>query len=310
MKTAYITHPDCLKHQMFAGHPEAPERLKAIHERLLQARLWDLLRHYQAPVANEAALMRVHKAKYVEHVFRHAPAAGEAIFEIDPDTYMNEFSLSAALRAAGAGILAVDLLLRGEVDTVFCAVRPPGHHAESGKGMGFCLFNNIAIAAAYALEACGLERVAIIDFDVHHGNGTEAIFADEPRVLICSSYQHPFYPYSGCPSVPGHIINSPLPAGATGAEFRTQVQTAWLPALEVFAPQLVLLSAGFDGHRQEQIAQLQFSAADYAWVTQKMLQVADHSAQGRLLSMLEGGYALTALGSSVEQHLRVLMGLD
>jgi len=310
MKTAYITHKDCLGHQMFAGHPESPGRLVAIHDQLQNEHLWDSFQHFEAPKAERAALLRVHKASYIEHIFSNAPKSGEALFEIDPDTCMNERSLPAALKAAGAGVLAVDLVLEKKVDNAFCAVRPPGHHAEPGRGMGFCLFNNIAIAAAYALDIGGLERIAIIDFDVHHGNGTEAIFVDDPRVLICSSYQHPFYPYSGCTTVPGHIINSPLPQGADGAEFRMTVQNTWLPELEAFAPQLILVSAGFDAHWQEQIAQLQFTEADYAWVTTKLLQIAERSAQGRMVSMLEGGYALNALGRSVAQHLRVLMGLD
>jgi len=295
---------------MFESHPEAPGRLVAIHDQLQKDQLWDYLHHFEAPVADKAALLRVHEASYVEHIFKHAPKPGEGLFEIDPDTYMNQHSLPAALRAAGAGVLAVELVLERKVDNAFCAVRPPGHHAGPDKGMGFCLFNNIAIAVAYALDVRGLERVAIIDFDVHHGNGTEAIFLEDPRVLICSSYQHPFYPYSGRTTVPGHLINSPLPRGAAGPEFRMAVQMGWLPELESFAPQLVFISAGFDAHRQEQIAQLQFTEADYAWVTKKLLQIADRSAGGHIVSILEGGYALSALGRSVEQHLRVLMGLD
>ncbi len=310
MKTAYITHKDCLGHNMFAGHPENPGRLVAIRDQLQKDHLWDLLQHFEAPEADRVALLRTHNASYINHVFYHAPTSEEALFEIDPDTHMNKHTLPAALRAAGAGILAVDLVLKKEVENAFCAVRPPGHHAESSKGMGFCFFNNIAIAAAYALEVGKCERVAIIDFDVHHGNGTEEIFIEDPRVLICSSYQHPFYPYSGCTTVPGHLINSPLPQGTTGPEFRMQVQSVWLPELEAFAPQLVFISAGFDAHWQEQIAQLQFAEADYAWVTKKLLQIARSSAQGRIVSMLEGGYSYAALGRSVAEHLRVLMGLD
>ncbi len=310
MKTAYITHKDCQLHKMFEGHPETPGRLVAIHDQLQKDHLWDFLQHYEAPEADRAALLRVHTASYVNYVFQHAPGADQALFEIDPDTYMNEHTLSAARRAAGAGMLAVDLMLEQKVQNAFCAVRPPGHHAEPDKGMGFCFFNNVAIAAAYALDVCGLERVAIVDFDVHHGNGTEAIFIDDPRVLICSSYQHPFYPYSGGSTIPGHLINTPLPAGAAGPEFRMAVQQTWLPELEAFAPQLVFISAGFDAHWQEQIAQLQFNEADYAWASKKLLEIASRSADGRVVSMLEGGYALAALSNSVEQHLRVLMGLD
>ena len=206
--------------------------------------------------------------------------------------------------------MAVDLVMEKQIDNAFCAVRPPGHHAENNKAMGFCFFNNIAVAASCALEKYNLERVAIVDFDVHFGNGTENIFKNEPRVMTCSSYEHPLYPFTNHPSIPGHFINSPLKAISDGSEFRMAVQKEWLPELEAFKPQLIFISAGFDAHWEDDISQLQLNETDYAWVTQKLTDIANKYAENRIISMLEGGYALSALGRSVEQHIRVLMGLD
>jgi acetoin utilization deacetylase AcuC-like enzyme len=213
------------------------------------------------------------------------------------------------LRAAGAAVLAVDLVLEKKVTSAFCAVRPPGHHACRARPMGFCIFNNVAVAARHALERHGLERVAIIDFDVHHGNGTEDIFEDDDTVLMASTFQHPFYPYSGTESPARNMVNVPLPAGAGSREFREAVREAWIPALNDFSPQLLVFSAGFDAHAEDEMAMLRFSDADYAWVTEQLKAVADQHSGGRMVSMLEGGYALSALGRSAVQHIKVMAGL-
>ena len=310
MKTAYITHPDCLKHEMSKGHPEGPQRLLAIQDQLTSQLLWDFLQHFESPSVERQALLRVHSQQHIDNIFQNAPKTGQPLFHVDPDTFMNEHTLTAALRAAGAGILAVDLVMNKQVDNAFCAIRPPGHHAESNKAMGFCFFNNIAVAASCALEKYNLERVAIVDFDVHFGNGTENIFKNDPRIMICSSYEHPLYPFADRPTIPGHLINSPLKSGSAGPEFRMAVQKEWLPELEAFKPQFIFISAGFDAHWEDDMAQLQLNETDYAWVTRKMTQIANKYAKNRIVSMLEGGYVLNALGRSVEQHIRVLMGLD
>jgi acetoin utilization deacetylase AcuC-like enzyme len=310
MKTAYITHPDCLKHEMTKGHPEEPARLTAIQDQLQSQQLWDFLEHYEPQDVSRKALLRVHTQQHIDNLFKNAPQVGQPLFHADPDTFMNEHTLNAALKAAGAGTMAVDLIMDKKIDNAFCAVRPPGHHAEHNQPMGFCFFNNIAVAAAHALEKYKLERIAIIDFDVHHGNGTEDIFENDPRVMVCSSYEHPLYPYSGRPTVPGHLINCPLKPGSAGPEFRMAVQKEWLPELETFQPQFIFISAGFDAHWQDDMAQLQLNEPDYRWVTQKMAQIAQTHAEGRIVSMLEGGYILDALARSAEQHIRILMGLD
>ena len=310
MKTAYITHPDCLKHEMTEGHPEEPQRLFAIQDQLQSQQLWDFLQHFESPIVERQALLRAHSQQHIDSIFKNAPKIGQPLYPIDSDTFMNEHTLTAALRAAGAGTMAVDLVMNKQIDNAFCAIRPPGHHAESNKAMGFCFFNNIAVAASCALEKYNLERVAIVDFDVHFGNGTENIFKNDPRIMICSSYEHPLYPFADRPTIPGHLINSPLKSGSAGPEFRMAVQKEWLPELEAFKPQFIFISAGFDAHWEDDMAQLQLNETDYAWVTRKMTQIANKYAKNRIVSMLEGGYALNALGRSVEQHIRVLMGLD
>lgn len=306
MTIAFISHPDCLLHEMGAGHPESPARLRAIQDQLISAGLDMALRHYDAPRVSREQLLRVHDADYVDGIFAASPAEGRAW--LDPDTSMNPHSLDAALRAAGAAVLAVDLVLAGESRSAFCSVRPPGHHAGRGHAMGFCIFNNIAVAAAHALQAHGLERVAIADFDVHHGNGTEDIFRDEERLLFCSTFRHPYYPYSGADTVSPHIVNVPLPVATGGADFRAAVEENWLPALEGFAPQLLLISAGFDAHREDDMGGLQLREEDYAWVTRALNGLADRHAGGKVVSILEGGYALGALGRSVAAHLNALLG--
>ena len=307
MPCAVITHPDCLKHDMGRHHPERPERLSAIEDQLIASGLGQHLPRFEAPLASDEQLARVHPLEYVQAIREAAPQAGTV--HLDPDTAMNPFTLQAALRAAGAGVLGVDLIMNQKADTAFCAVRPPGHHACRARPMGFCIFNSVAVAARHAIQAHGLERVAIIDFDVHHGNGTEDIFEDDPNVLMVSTFQHPFYPYSGTDNPARNMVNVPLAAGAGSQQFREAVREAWMPAMEAFRPELILFSAGFDAHAEDDMAMLRLVDADYRWVTEQMKDVADRHCGGRMVSMLEGGYALSALGRSVAQHVRVLAGL-
>jgi acetoin utilization deacetylase AcuC-like enzyme len=306
MQTVLLTHPDCVRHEMGAGHPESPQRLKAILAAIEAAGLAGRLDKREAPEAMREELERVHEHEHVDLIFGSAPASGYAF--LDPDTSMNASSLSAALRAAGALVKATDLVLAGEAKRAFCAVRPPGHHATRHRPMGFCIFNNVAIGAAHAMAAHGLERVAILDFDVHHGNGTEDAFHDDPRVMLCSTFQHPYYPYSGADSGNEHIINVPLPAMTDGRGFRAAVDEQWIPALDRFRPQLVLVSAGFDAHRDDPLAYLKLDDEDYRWVTERLVEVAERHADGRVVSTLEGGYNTEALGRCAVEHLRVLMG--
>ena len=309
MTTAYITHPDCLRHEMGAQHPERPQRLVAIDEHLRSASLLEKLRCLTAPLAEPDDLKRVHAPEYVDLIFEQAPTEGYV--QLDPDTLMNPYSLAAARRAAGAGVLAVEEVMAGRAENAFCAVRPCGHHATRRRPMGFCIFNNIAVAAAVALEKRGLERVAIVDFDVHHGNGTEDVFADpqwQERVLMVGLFQHPFYPGSGVKPLASNMINVPLAAGSDGAAARQVAQEKWFPALEKFEPQLILISAGFDAHRDDLLGGLGLVEDDYVWMTQELMALAARHSQGRIVSMLEGGYNLDALGDSTVAHVRTLAG--
>ena len=306
--TAFITHPDCLKHEMGAHHPERPQRLTAIEDQLIASGLGSHLTRFDAPVATDEQLARVHPPDYVRAIREVAPEQGTV--HLDADTAMNPFTLQAALRAAGAAVLAVDLVMQDKVKTAFCAVRPPGHHACRARPMGFCIFNNVAVAARHAIAAHRLERVAIIDFDVHHGNGTEDIFAGESNVLMASIFQHPFYPYSGTENPASNMFNVPLAAGSGSRELKQAVREVWIPALDDFKPELIVFSAGFDAHAEDDMAMLRFGDADYAWVTGQLKAIADRHAKGRMVSMLEGGYSLSALGRSAIQHIKAMAGLS
>ena len=308
MTTALISHRDTVLHEISPGHPECPERIAAVSDRLMKEELFDFLRHHDAPLATREQLMLAHPESYVELIHRKSPASGSV--QLDPDTAMNAHSLGASLRAAGAGVLAVDEVLGGRARNAFCLTRPPGHHAERTRSMGFCFFGNIVVAARHAMRHHGLERVAIVDFDVHHGNGTEDLVDGDAGILFCSSFQHPFYPGGYRPNVDGQRVNVPLPGGTGSAVFRAAIEEAWLPALEAFRPEMLFVSAGFDAHLEDPLASLALQDADFAWITRKLVDVADRHADGRLVSMLEGGYALGALGRSAAAHVRGLMGLE
>lgn len=306
MKTFFISHPDCALHRAPSSHPECPERLAAIDDQLIASGVEPWLRHREAPLVTREQLLRVHDAEYIDALEAGVPETGRWVTLDGGDTYVGEHSLKAAQRAAGAVVLGVDLVLENSTHTAFCAVRPPGHHAGRDYGMGFCLFNNVAVGAAHALEVHGLSRVAIVDFDVHHGNGTEDIVRDDGRVLFCSSFQHPFYPNSGADTRSENVLNLPLPRDTDGAALRSAVEQRWLPALEAFRPELILVSAGFDGHLEDDMANFRLVEADYEWLTRQLHDLAGRHCEGRLVSTLEGGYNLSALGRSVAIHLKVL----
>jgi acetoin utilization deacetylase AcuC-like enzyme len=301
---AVISHPDCLLHDPGPDHPDRPARLYAINDRIIASGMEFVVRHYDAPLATREQLERAHDPAYVARIYAAASIARDMPVEIDGDTVMSSGTMMAARRAAGAGVLGVDLVMKGEAGPAFCAVRPPGHHAEYGRAMGFCLFNNIAVGAAHALAEYGLERVAIVDFDVHHGNGTEDIFKEEKRVLLCSSFQHPFYPHTGHDSDTPNLEAVPLPAGTDGPAFRKAIAERWLPALNSFRPQFIFVSAGFDGHILDDMSGWKLGEADYGWITREIVSVAKSHADGRIVSMLEGGYEPGALGRSVVAHLK------
>ena len=307
MTTAFVSHRDCTNHDMGSHHPECPDRIAAISDRLIASGLDMYLAFYEAPLATIEQLTRAHAPEHVRRVMQNAPEHG--IIHLDPDTAMCPSTLKAALRSAGAGIMATDLVMSGEVENAFCSVRPPGHHAERAKAMGFCFFNNVAVAAKHALAVHGIERLAVIDFDVHHGNGTEDIFAGDERVLMVSTFQHPFYPYSGADDPAANMLNVPVPAGTRGEGFRQIVSDIWMPRLREFAPQLVFISAGFDAHYEDDMGSLGLTEADYAWVTDQLKALAAESAQKRIVSILEGGYSLSALARSVSAHIKVLADL-
>jgi acetoin utilization deacetylase AcuC-like enzyme len=288
------------------NHPEQPARLQVIDKELSKSDLNTDLRSYEAPLVAMEHLLRVHSKKHIDAIFQASPEH-EGIIAYGPDVYMNRYSLKAALHAAGAGVLAVDLVMNGVQNQAFCNVRPPGHHAEREQAMGFCFFNNIAVAVAYALEQYKLERVAIIDFDVHHGNGTEDIFQNDPRVLFCSSFEHPFYPFSGADTINPHIINIPLPAGTAKDTFREMTSLLWFDRIKAFKPEMLFFSAGFDAYIDDDIADFLLKEEDFFWITDQIKKIANDSCQGRIVSILEGGYSLAGLGKCVAAHLKALI---
>jgi acetoin utilization deacetylase AcuC-like enzyme len=301
---------------MGRGHPECPERLDAIEDRLLASGVLDALDRREAPEASLSDIELAHDRMHVaamrglkEELLEQSDAGGSPYSYIDPDTAMNAHSWDAVLHASGAVLAAVDAVMAGELENAFCAVRPPGHHATRDRAMGFCIFNQVAVGARYALDRHGLQRVAVVDFDVHHGNGTEDILAGDERVLMVGIFQHPFYPYSGHPPRGDNMVNIPLPAYTKGDVARKAIEEQWIPRLEAFRPEMIFISAGFDAHREDDLGQLGLVEADYAWMTKKLKEIAAKHAKGRIVSSLEGGYNLGALGRSVEAHVRALADL-
>lgn len=308
METLYITHPACKLHEMGSGHPECPERLDAISDQLLSSGLLSYLKENQdfGPVGDDT-LSLVHPESYLTKLEHGSPKSG--YFEVDSDTVMNPHTLEAARYAAGAVVSAVDAVMANQATTAFCAVRPPGHHASHEQAMGFCFYNNVAVAALHAIKKYGLQRIAVIDFDVHHGNGTEAIFAGDVRILMCSFFQYPLFPDCGVHNPASNMVNVPVPAYSSGEVVRKLVLEQWLPRLAEHQPELIFISAGFDAHREDDMAQMSLVEADYTWLTQQIVTVADQYAKGRIISALEGGYNLSALGRSVAAHIKALSKL-
>lgn len=308
MRTAYISHQECHKHDTGEGHPENSRRLSAIEDQFVSTGLADVLKYLDAPRVTDSQLLRVHTEDHLAAIQSAIPDVGYA--RLDPDTVICSDTAEAARRAAGAAVAAVDLVVEGAMDSAFCGVRPPGHHAERNRAMGFCIYNNIAVGAAHALEKHGLEKVAIVDFDVHHGNGTEDIFKDDSRVLFCSTFQHPFFPFTPLLENAPNRVSVPLEATAKSAQFRAAVREHWLPALKSFEPEMVFVSAGFDAHVDDDMSYVSLTDADFRWVTERIVEVAGTSASGRIVSALEGGYELNSLARCAEMHVRVLMGLQ
>ena len=311
MTTAFYSHSDCRAHDAGRGHPECSQRLDAIDDHLLATGLDVALQRHEAPLVDLNELVHAHSSAYVSElreVLEQLQADG-GTRALDPDTWASAGTWAAIRRAAGAAVAATDAVLDGTVENAFCSVRPPGHHATRDASMGFCFFNNVAVAARHALDVRGLERVAIVDFDVHHGNGTEDIIAGDERVLMVSIFQENLYPYSGGVPMGTNMINVPVPAYTRGAQVREMIEGNWMPRLEAFRPQMIFISAGFDAHREDDLGQLGLVEADYEWITLRIKSVAERHAQGRIVSCLEGGYNLSALARSVAAHLRVLAGV-
>ncbi len=305
MTTAFITHPDTLLHIMDGNHPESPARITAINNALIKKGIYQLLKIYQAPLATDAQLQRVHSADYIQRIHALSPKAG--LVRLDADTAMGPMSLSAALHASGAAILATDLVMQDKVNNAFCCVRPPGHHAGRSNSAGFCIFNHVAVGVAHAIEQYGIKRVAIIDFDVHHGDGTEDIFKDNPSVVLCSTFQHPFYPYRGFNSRTATMVNIPLVAKSGRKEFQQVFEHEFLPVLNQFKPEIIYVSAGFDAHSNDPLADLNLADADYHWITKFIKNIAQQHSKGRIVSLLEGGYNLAALADASASHINALL---
>lgn len=307
MPTAIISHVECRQHSMHDHHPEDPRRTDAISDQLISSGLDLYMMYEEAPEVTREQLARVHDETYLDSLEDMSPDEGQDLVEVDDDTAMNPYTLQAARRAAGASVKGVDLVISGKMDGAFCNVRPPGHHAERDKAMGFSFYNNVAVGAAHAIHAHGLERVAIIDFDVHHGNGTEDIFRDDPRVMFCSLFQHPFFPHTDPESDRDNILKLPMASGTGGAELRQAVERDWLPAIECFQPSLIMVSAGFDAHREDEMGHLRFIERDYQWLTEQLMAIVDKVPDCRgIVSVLEGGYSPSALGRSAVAHIRAL----
>lgn len=309
MTTGYFSHPDCLAHDMGKGHPECPARLHAIDDHLRAVGLDVLMLPQDVPMASNQDLALAHDLNYVltlDDFLQQLESTGDTR-ALDPDTWGCPGTRSAAWRAAGAAVAATDAVIDGKLANAFCAVRPPGHHATHDHTMGFCFFNNVAVAARHALDVRGLQRVAVVDFDVHHGNGTEDILANDDRVLMVGLFQHPFYPFSGAESRAGNMVNVPVPARSDGKVVRDVIESYWLYRLEDFKPEMIFISAGFDAHREDDMGGLGLVEADYAWITQRVMDIARVHAKGRIVSCLEGGYNLSALARSVAAHVRTLI---
>ncbi|MCA3324158.1 MAG: histone deacetylase family protein [Roseomonas sp.] len=307
MSVLILTHAACVAHDPGPHHPECPDRWRAV-TRTLEAEAFSALPRAEAPRATREQILRVHPEAYLQAILDSAPAEGDRV-ALDADTILSHGSIEAALRSAGAAVAAVDAVCTGPIRHAFCATRPPGHHAEPARPMGFCLFANAAIAARHAQAAHGLKRVAVADFDVHHGNGTQACFEADALLMLASSHQWPLYPGTGAPQERGvgNIFNATLPPGADGAAFRAVWEKLLLPALDAFAPDLLIISAGFDAHVADPLAQLRLTETDFAWITEELCALAARHADGRVVSVLEGGYDLDALGASVAAHVRALM---
>ncbi|HBN30733.1 MAG: histone deacetylase family protein [Rhodobacterales bacterium] len=307
MTTAFLSHNDCLNHLTPPGHPERVERMQAINA-AFAAPEFSSLKRVAAPIGEDAHVLLAHPVAYLDMIRAAVPVSG--LRSLDPDTHMSPGSFNAAMRGVGGNVKAVDMVLAGEVSNAFVACRPPGHHAEKSTAMGFCLFGNVAIAAKYALDHHGLNRVAIIDFDVHHGNGTQDLVWDDRRIFFASTHQMPLYPGTGAPSETGahnNILNVPLDPGTGGTVFRQKMRDLVLPAVEAFQPEMIFVSAGFDAHRDDPLANLNLIEDDFTWATQAICDLADRVAGGRIVSTLEGGYDLEALAASAVAHVRVLM---
>lgn len=308
METLFITHPTCRLHMMHSWHPESPQRLDAINDRMLASGVAYYVREAEAPKASVADLERVHKPDYVTYIRDNIPESG--YFNVDTEeTCLNPHTYNAALHAAGSGIFAVDEIMAKKAKNAFCCVRPPGHHAEPDRSTGFCFFNNMCVAASYAIEKYGLERIALIDFDVHHGNGTEKIFENHPNIMMFSFFQHPLFPYSGTTEVAQNMVNIPVPAYTRMKVIEELVEAEWLPKMREYKPQMIMISAGFDAHREDDMGQLDLVESDFAWMTKKLLEVADECCEGRVVSFLEGGYELSSLGRSAVEHVKTLVGI-